>query len=497
MANLSSSKLFLFLCFFVGAVVLYFLVTKDDSMIVIKRTILEYGSSSRGASKSPSRDTSRKASSDISTGESQSSNLLTGVSSHASADKSADVSSHTVGKPTGASSDISTGLPADTQITLLLRMPGSMREHRKRYYCDLFRTTVLYWPPSYGKTVLVLDGESRIDHYFAAIVKKHTRENFPDYKVEVKYERLPKDQSVLNFPSAPRGPGYNRQLWSSFFFDLYTNDPIIAWMDSDVAFVTPVTKSSIFNGTKLRVLGWDCTFHLNWVQEWALTTERALGLPYVADYMSFFPVYIYRDTFVRCRKHILKHLKVTNFEDAFKLFYHDRNMLSPVSVVLSYAWFFERSRYDWNMKLCTDLTEYNKKFPAGSKIRPEHLEDILSEPQTTFHVPYGEFLTANILVSYCLTQREAGNRIDFCLRHSFSLSDNFDLLHHDLQNVRTIRPNPCARGKADYCLQVLGRHYKKVGLEVKENKRKLEWSHVETVEKLAREIGVTCKPLMY
>ena len=148
MANLSSSKLFLFLCFFVGAVVLYFLVTKDDSMIVSKRTILEYGSSSRGASKSPSRDTSRKASSDISTGESQSSNLLTGVSSHASADKSADVSSHTVGKATGASSDISTGLPADTRITLLLRMPGSVMEHRERYYCDLFRTTVLYWPPS-------------------------------------------------------------------------------------------------------------------------------------------------------------------------------------------------------------------------------------------------------------------------------------------------------------------------------------------------------------
>ena len=387
MAKLSSSKLFLFLCFFVGAVVLYFLVTKGDSIIVSEGTILEYGSSSRGASKSPSTDPSRKASSDTSKGESPSSNLLTEVSSHASA----DVSSPTVGKPTGASSDISTGLPADTQITLLLRMPGSVMEHRQRYYCDLFRTTVLYWPPSYGKTVLVLDDESGKDHEFADIVKKHARENFPDYKVEVKYEALPKDQSVLDFPSAPRGPGYNRQLWSSFFFDLYTNDPIIAWMDSDVAFVTPVTKSSIFNGTKLRVLGWDCTFHFTWVQEWALTTERALGLPYVADYMSFFPVYIYRDTFVRCRKHILKHLKVTNFEDAFKLFYHDRNMLSPVSVVLSYAWFFERSRYDWNMKLCTDLTEYNKKFPAGSKIRPEHLEDILSEPQTAFHVSYGNF----------------------------------------------------------------------------------------------------------
>ena len=63
--------------------------------------------------------------------------------------------------------------------------------------------------------------------------------------------------------------------------------------------------------------------------------------------------------------------------------------------------------------------------------------------------------------------------------------------------MRTIRPSPCANGTADYCLQVLGRHYKKVGLEVKENKRTLEWSHVETVEKLAKEIGITCKPLMY
>ncbi|XP_015775011.1 PREDICTED: uncharacterized protein LOC107353202 [Acropora digitifera] len=199
MANLSSSKLFLGLCAFVGSVVLYFAI-KDDSMIVRGKTIPEYGSSSTGTSKSTSTDPSRKTSSDTSKGESSASNSLTGVSSHASADKSADVSSETVDKPTGALSDIATGLPAETQITLLLRMPGSVMEHRERYYCDLFRSTVLYWPPSYGKTVLVLDDESRKDHEFAEIVKKHTRENFPDYKVEVKYEVLPKDKRVLNFP---------------------------------------------------------------------------------------------------------------------------------------------------------------------------------------------------------------------------------------------------------------------------------------------------------
>ena len=391
----------------------------------------------------------------------------------------------------------SSDTPRSPQITLLLRMPGKVMKHRVRYYCDLFRSTVLFWPPSFGKTVIVLDEESQADHEFGEIVINHTRKHFPEYRLEVKYEALPKDKRVLEFPGAPKSPGYNRQLWSSFFFDLYTNDPIIAWMDSDVAFITPVTKSSIFSNTKLRVLGWDCTFHFPWVKQWAITTERALGLPFVADYMSYFPVYIYRDTFLHCREYIIKHWNVNDFEQAFRLFYNDRNMLSPVSVLLSYAWFFERDRYDWNMKLCSNLTEYNKRFPAGASVGPEHLADILSQPQTTFHVPYGKFLSANILISYCLSHEVAGNRLAVCEKHNFSLSDNFYLLHHDLQRVKELQPNTCAGNNTDYCLQVLDRHYKEVGLEIKQNGRKLLWSNVDVVEKLGNEVGLTCKSLLY
>ena len=383
------------------------------------------------------------------------------------------------------------------QITLLLRMPGIVLEHKARYYCDLFRTTVLFWPPSYGKTVIVLDEESEMDHEFGEIVTRHTREHFPEYKLEVFFEPLPNDKSILENPGLARSPGYNRQLWSSFFFDLYTNDPIIAWMDSDVAFITPVTNSLIFSGSKLRVLGWDCSFHFSWVKEWARTSERALGLPYVADFMSYFPVYFYRDTFARCREHIMKHWNVTTFEEAFKLFYHDKNQLSPVSIILSYAWFFERDRYDWNIKICSDLTQFNKKFPSGATIGAEHVEDILSQPQATFHVPYGEFLSSHILISYCLSHEASGNTPDICSKHKFSLSDNLDLLHHDLQYVKTVRPNPCSDNKLDYCLQVLGRHYKAVGLEMKEDGRKVEWKNVQTVEKLAKDLGITCKPLLY
>ncbi|XP_068729073.1 uncharacterized protein [Montipora capricornis] len=254
-------------------------------------------------------------------------------------------------------------------------MPGKLLEHKAHYYCDLFRTTVLVWPPSYGKTVIVLDEESEMDHEFGEIVTRHTREHFPEYKLEVFFEPLPNDKSILKNPGLARSPGYNRQLWSSFCFDLYTNDSIIAWMDSDVAFITPVTNSLILNGSKLRVLGWDCSFQFSWVKEWGRTSERALGLPYVADFMSFFPVYFYRDTFARCREDIMKHWNLTTFEEAFKLFYHDKNLLSPVSIILSYAWFFERDRYDWNIKICSDLTQFNKKFPSGATIGAQHVED--------------------------------------------------------------------------------------------------------------------------
>ena len=372
-------------------------------------------------------------------------------------------------------------------------MAGKLPEHRKRYYCDVFRTTVLFWPPSFGKTVLVLDEESEQDHLFANKVENQTKEYFPEYKLEVLYESLPKRKSTLDFAGMPKPAGYNRQLWSSFFMDLFSNDSIIAWMDNDVAFITPMTKSSIFTGTKLRVLGTDCSLGDGWVQTWAKTTELALGLPYVADFMTYFPVYIYRDTFTHCRDYILNRFNTSDFEEAFRKFY--TGYLSPVSIVMGYAWYFERERYDWNMKICNDLTEYNKRFPNGHAIGPEHMENILSEPQTTYHVPYAEFLFSNILVSYCLSHKAAGNNLEICSNHPVSLSENLILFSHDLQRVKTREDTPCTGNNTNACLQVLERHYNQVGLEIKQYGRKIEWHNVEIVDKLANEFDIKCNPL--
>ena len=130
-------------------------------------------------------------------------------------------------------------------ITVFLRMAGKLKKHRTRFYCDFYRSTTLFWPASFGKTVVVLDEESEQDHTFAKLLSKQVKEHFPNRKLEVFYEPLPNDQSILNFPGR-RTPGYNRQLWSSFFIDLYTKDNIIAWMDSDAAFITPVKRHQYF-----------------------------------------------------------------------------------------------------------------------------------------------------------------------------------------------------------------------------------------------------------
>ena len=171
-------------------------------------------------------------------------------------------------------------------ITVFIRMAGKLKKHRTRLYCDYFRAATLFWPPSFGKTVVLLDEESEQDHAFAKNVATQFRNHFPDRKLEMRFESLPQDQSILIFDRENRPLGYSRMLWSSFYIDLHSNDKIIAWMDTDAAFVTPVTEESIFNDTKLRVLGCDCRMDHPVIQGWANATKAVLGLPMVANFMT-------------------------------------------------------------------------------------------------------------------------------------------------------------------------------------------------------------------
>ena len=188
------------------------------------------------------------------------------------------------------SEEMTTKEAPDTSISLFVRMSGKRPDHRQRYLCNVLKTAVLFWPPSLGNLVLELDEESQEDREFAERLKTQAQKYFPDRKIESFYEPLPKNQDTLAFKG--KTAGYNRQLWSSFFIDLFSKDTVIAWMDSDSAFFNPVTKPTIINGTKVRVLGTDCTLQnpdirrRTWTLAWARTTQLALGLPFVVDFMT-------------------------------------------------------------------------------------------------------------------------------------------------------------------------------------------------------------------
>ena len=388
----------------------------------------------------------------------------------------------------------------EAPITLFVRMSGSNPDHRFRYYCHLFRTLVLYWPPSFGKIAIVLDEEGKEDHKFAAKVRRENKRYFPDYKIAIAFEAPPKKKSTLT--GKVHRKGYIRQLWSSFFIDQYTNDSIIAWMDTDTAFLTPVTNSTVFAGTKLRAMASDNTYDRFWVKHWIITNEIALGLPFVADFMIYFPVYIYRDTFTRCREYILKRFNSTDLEEVFPKFYETRGKaqwleVSPVNIVLSYAWYFEKDRYDWSFEITSNLTEYNKKFPKGHAIGPEHTKTILSEPQTAFHTYKieGKWIWSKILVSYCLSHRAAGDKVRMCTNHTASFKDNLPLFNYDLQFITDPNKSPCNTGNNKLtCLRILERHYNQVGVEINEG-RKLEWSNMKIVEQFAKNSGIKCNTI--
>ena len=196
-----------------------------------------------------------------------------------------------------------------------------------------------------------------------------------------------------------RNFGYQLQLYSLFLMDLYTNSSVIAYTDTDAPFILPVGHSSIFSKEgRLKVIGIRTTFKYSWYKQWYTSTEYFLGLPMVFDYMSYFPVYLYPSTLKNCREfvrdkfsaNVTKGLKVNTFEEAFLKGSSQRQLVSSVNVMLTYAFFYERDRYDWHLDIGeTDtLATINGKFSSTLKSSPLLPKDIEVKPHDTLHGTY-------------------------------------------------------------------------------------------------------------
>ena len=138
-------------------------------------------------------------------------------------------------------------------MTLTIHMASS-HEMVSCFFCIALQSAALFWSPKLGKIGLILDEESQSDHDFAAKLKAAEQELPMGFIFDIKYQPKPADPHVLEVGKV-RSTGYMRQIWNSFFMDQYVDTPIIAWMDTDVMFKTPVTPEIIFNGNKLRIFG--------------------------------------------------------------------------------------------------------------------------------------------------------------------------------------------------------------------------------------------------
>jgi hypothetical protein len=239
----------------------------------------------------------------------------------------------------------------------------------------------------------------------------------------------------------------------------------------------------------------------------------ALGFPMIADFMTYFPVYIYADTIKNCREYIMKRFKCSNFEDTLVHFWPPKTLISPVSILLSYAWYFERDRYAWSMQVCGHLRDWNKEIPQEHHILEEHTAVRTPWPQTAFHEPYSPKFARIAHASYCLSKEQLlasssgaiadGKDNSRLLENDascqgYSFQDLYPMFAHDLQlrNKEDVVPTSCNGSAEVDCIAKLKGMFEEYTREVlKEGRPALDWDRSMRVDEIAtNEWNLTCKP---
>jgi hypothetical protein len=211
----------------------------------------------------------------------------------------------------------------------------------------------MFWPNNFGKLIVVLDDDSTADHIFGDLLECVAP--FP----KVVYQ--PEPGSIFPARICGRSKGYDRQMWSGFYADVYTDAEVIAVVDNDCLFVTPVAPEDLFHDGKPRVIGKQTIWHeleqkylVKGVDNgrWAYTTERMLGLKQAADFMWNFPILIKRSTFEAVRKWVAQQHHST-FDEAFSKLASGlgrSESYCQINVILNYAWYFQRDEYSWHLQ---------------------------------------------------------------------------------------------------------------------------------------------------
>ena len=373
------------------------------------------------------------------------------------------------------------------ELTMRMTLKKKMINH---LFCSLLRSAVLFWNPEYGDVVIILDEEDKGKNFS----KKLNSLGLPFY-FRIVYEEQPnKIQEFIRVGKEHRHTyGYIRMLYSSFLMDMYSDAPIIAWIDADAVFTMPVVEQSIIKNGKLIVKGMNTFYKFDWVPDWDHSTVIALGLPMVADFMTYFPIYVYTSTIKNCREYIMKKLRTHNFEDAFIRI--ASKMVSPVNIIMSYAYYFEKERYAWHIDIGIDiLRKYNEqRLPKHPLLQ----NDVSPELHVSIHAGYYKSKVDPLERAICYSQMYLGmTNLSHCRAYH---RPNMQLF--EFQNSPVLNNFETWCGKKTrhiLCTQMIRERYNVFVHLYKTNRISLETIRLEVIEKFVKfNFNMNCSTITY
>ena len=293
--------------------------------------------------------------------------------------------------------------------------------------------------------------------------------------------------------------GKLRMFYSSFIMDLYTEEEtVIGWADSDIVLTIPVTVDSIFKNGKLIVKGrndFDKPFLVDW--HWNESTFFALGKPMPTNFMSYFPTPVYARTLRNCRQHIMRRLNTTTFEEAFVKIMEFKRTISPVNIVFSYAFFFEKDLYDWHIDIYPEptLASYNAKFLPSSYHLLE--SDLTPEIHLSVHTNYYKTTIKPIEQAICYSQIALGMK---GIPHCDQFRNKINLQLFEFENTeKTHVKSWCEPGpKRENCRKLVNQRYKKWSDHYRKTGAHYNTSNLDVIQKVAKTtFGINCYNFTY
>lgn len=194
--------------------------------------------------------------------------------------------------------------------------------------------------------IVVLDAEKNRDHSFGRWLLGRG--------YQVHYEALPavpfRHGRETAWPQKARynRSGYQRQQWSSFYLDRYTDADVIGLLDTDVRMYSLLTEDMIFDNQG-RILARGIVGDHYWGDKYALKEEDRGPLDVDFMYTDAFPMFFWRHTFANVREHVAG-LWGVDFDTAFRIItakvYNWQNIIYQYALRQQPGWYSLRLNND-------------------------------------------------------------------------------------------------------------------------------------------------------